>query len=821
MLQQGDYKMTFKCYRRLFLIFILIFLFSLSSTGCGTIQWFQTAKLRKERSQKPAWQGPRIFSIGRGASLTFDPSQDLIVPIEGMNLASNRDKYRVDVTVTGTVPFFTPSKREVTGDYKLEEDNIDISNLRIMRKYLTKVETGDTIDVAIHVQEVSLFNQFELLDIERSKGFPLRINEVNNLLRLCDKEARKPEEKNHGQIKSKLKKAKDDVDLMLEAYKQHKKQFTDAERKIVELTSQIKILDDEIRNLETDLRSSDDKYAKVRLEFKNAGKKFEVSQKKYKGIEIKLKHAEEQKEENYIIDKLIIDVDKALKIYKEKEILLINKEREYQKILNSIDPKTGAKSIEAKLKKKKQRSDKLGVERKKEENINKINKEEMDTAHSNTLNKLKIYIIESGVDEDKRERSVSTASRTFTLYKYQDYRDRYHKKRILPEDIMPFPLPEKEVAMIFGKKIAKHYFVVRLSVRNTNMEDRLISTGMIRAKGRVLVETTIKPFIRFTVPVEVAPHSAAQLYTLLDDEEVDELRSVLFRAFEFAGALASAYVAAWGVNTTITKSTVLLTGVAIPELRKLWPDRAAGYKRNIVNFAMPDLVKVPKGGVTGHKFLFFPKDKIEGLIMDQQAYGNQKFGTLYGRWGRSKGYEHPDSFVAYLTFDNMEIPFENVFEVQEGDLKLRVFNNLQEIKSQIDIRKEIKEKWGAFDNYLFAGVLKIEQLKQPDSTITKKIKGQLERWGKTSIKTLYENKSKKVHSVLSTLKDLVESLHTDPRGSYYDVLIDNKNFGLNALEVAADTLNHVNHAILSGSSATRYTSTVDKMEAVLTKAKTA
>jgi len=325
-----------------------------------------------------------------------------------------------------------------------------------------------------------------------------------------------------------------------------------------------------------------------------------------------------------------------------------------------------------------------------------------------------LYQIEAAAQNGSmNRRRVSTASRTFTFYSTEELRREYLSKRVLPHDIMAFPEPEEEAEKLFGKRIARHYYVVRLSVRNPDAkQDKLISTGMIRAKGRALVEAAIErprtktrtndqqpsDKIRFTVPVEVAPHSAQQVYAVLTDNSVDETRAITFRALEMAGSIASAYALSFNVGTAAKDAVQLATGVGVPAFSKFWTDRMPGYERNVVNFAMEDLVKVPKGGVASHKFLFFPKDKIEAIIIDQYSYG--KFGTALGKAksilkdaipgveaDASKTVQQPDAFVAYLTFDNLDVPYEHVFQVEEQNIKevaLRTLNDLREVSALRD-----------------------------------------------------------------------------------------------------------------------------------------
>src|SRR5262249_29033136 len=161
------------------------------------------------------------------------------------------------------------------------------------------------------------------------------------------------------------------------------------------------------------------------------------------------------------------------------------------------------------------------------------------------------------------------------------------------QDMMAFPLPDHEIDSMFGPYVRNRYFVVRLSIRNTTADAKLISTGMIRAEGRAIVEPENNEQPSYTVPVSIAPQSLDQIYTILDDEGVEMPRAWTFRSLEFIGALGSAWNAAFSNSLRVSKNLGLLTGVFIPEAQKLSPDRWPGYKRNIVQFAMPDLIKVP------------------------------------------------------------------------------------------------------------------------------------------------------------------------------------------------------------------------------------
>lgn len=212
------------------------------------------------------------------------------------------------------------------------------------------------------------------------------------------------------------------------------------------------------------------------------------------------------------------------------------------------------------------------------------------------------------------ERLVAFASRTFTLYSVDDYRTKVLNARIGAHDIRAFPLPDKEIEELFGPLIAEQFYVVRLSLRNTDPEAKLVSTGMITATGRALVEAKGGgcPQPAYTLPISVVPSSLQQTFRILDDEESSQPRAWVFRSLEFAGALTTAAISAFFAPVNATKALALFTGVGIPEGKKLVPDRWPGYKSNIVAFAMPDLIKVPAASVSDHKLLFFSKKNLEG-----------------------------------------------------------------------------------------------------------------------------------------------------------------------------------------------------------------
>ena len=309
-------------------------------------------------------------------------------------------------------------------------------------------------------------------------------------------------------------------------------------------------------------------------------------------------------------------------------------------------------------------------------------------------------------------RTVTYATRKFTIYEVNDYREQVLERRVPTHDIRAFPLPEDEISKLFGPLVADNFFVVRLSLRNTQDTDKLVSTGMIVASGRAVVEpldekTDGKPQtspISFTVPVEVVPQSATQMYTILDDRGPLQTRSIVLRTLEFVGALATAATAGFTGSTTVSKAVGLFTGVAIPETRKWWTDPWPAYKRNIVAYAMPDLVKIPRNSVSGHKYIFFSKNKIETLITDHLMFGpfegpsllQKTFGAL---WDRPKPLRptHPNIAIISLAFDNFDIPFEAIsgppqVVARPSEFKVDVQPSLEEKESKGEESKGKKPK---------------------------------------------------------------------------------------------------------------------------------
>lgn len=213
------------------------------------------------------------------------------------------------------------------------------------------------------------------------------------------------------------------------------------------------------------------------------------------------------------------------------------------------------------------------------------------------------------------------------------------------------------------------------------------------------------------------------MYTILDDEEVEQPRAKFFRALELVGALASAVTAPFG-GMIANQASNLFSGVFIPSAGKALPDRWPGFKRNIVNNAMPDLLKIPANSVAGHKHLFFSKNKIDTLISDQGMFDVRYLDTYRGKFGnfrvevppmlelanllyfpnagildwreiRDKPQSGaPATKVISLQFDNVDIPFEEVVEGAEGQARANLATLELDLEGQIKKLERIRSNSG-------------------------------------------------------------------------------------------------------------------------------
>ncbi|MCP5518959.1 MAG: hypothetical protein H7A45_17080 [Verrucomicrobiales bacterium] len=633
------------------------------------------------------WDGPRIFSIGRQATLSFDRNTPLLIPVEGLALASGF-RYRVDVTLSGTYPI-------APGHFQFDDSpfrtNANVLSIMLDTNYLANVHTGDILDVAVHVHELAPVDALMSAIAEAATS---NLQDADPALRFA-----------------KVRTAGDYFLKILDSTTSR----VDQDRR-----EQIQYFSEDLHTLLNELNQGYDTWAtRSRLSPSNVSTI-------YQGLK------QTEKEQRQAWNQLV-DADYALyrstrsprsaavaellgrewTLDAERADDLVRQLEDYGKELDTLastlfpDAEKSAKILEplrenvrtmagqvGELSDKKKRQTVLdaGADQR---TIERRSREVMARIQSS------VVLVGDLLPDLLRgsTRSVSTASRTFTFYEFEDFRQDYHGKRVLPADIMAFPEPEEGVEKLFGKSISRRYFVVRLSVRNTEDEDRLIATGMIRARGRAMVESMAGrkrnspsprgDAERFTVPVEVAPHSVQQVYAALTDKSAWSTRAVVFRSLELAGTVASAYALTFGSSETVKDAIQLATGVGIPAFSKFWTDQLPGYQRNIVNFGMPELVKVPRGGVSSHKFLFFPKEAIEGMIIDHNSYG-----SLEGPW-KPEAFRQPFTAVAYLTFDNLEIPFENVFEAGSDTERQALLALRADLTGEVSARTQIRENWVA------------------------------------------------------------------------------------------------------------------------------
>ncbi len=261
----------------------------------------------------------------------------------------------------------------------------------------------------------------------------------------------------------------------------------------------------------------------------------------------------------------------------------------------------------------------------------------------------------SGVNGERREDGARVVSRTFVLYSTESYRARKIPHLVPSFEVRAFPLPDEESEYLFGNLIRENYFVVRLAIRNVETdEDWIINSDTISVSGQALVEPEGTGANRFNVAVQVTPQSREHVYAVLDGEEVNTTRSVVFRTLEFAGTLATAITTGFSGSEGSIRALGIATGIGLPEGRKLWPDRWQGYRRNVVNYAMPNLIKINRNSTSQPHFVFFSKKDIQTLVLESNLFTTTRSMVAQD----TKGFKGPPAHVVYLTFDNMEIPYE-------------------------------------------------------------------------------------------------------------------------------------------------------------------
>lgn len=303
-----------------------------------------------------------------------------------------------------------------------------------------------------------------------------------------------------------------------------------------------------------------------------------------------------------------------------------------------------------------------------------------------------------GTDKEKKRKPVFFARRTFTLYSTEDYRQ-VLAQRIQPENFVAFPLPDEEAKVLFGSYVRDNYYVVQLSVRNTATDSKVISTGMIRANGTaVILPGSCKPGEAFqvgftgggqdnggaysagptladncteggySVPLVVAPQSLQQVYKAMTTKEQFLTRAWVFRSLEFGGAVASGLSGVVNLGTQAVKGIGLFTGVGLPEGKKLWPDTLGDHQENLVNFGMPELIKVAPNAVVDNRFLFFPKKDIVGALADPAR-------ADLGSASRVK--------LVEVRFDDLDIRYETVAAIGSAEMRAEAFSTVLALDAQI------------------------------------------------------------------------------------------------------------------------------------------
>jgi hypothetical protein len=260
---------------------------------------------------------------------------------------------------------------------------------------------------------------------------------------------------------------------------------------------------------------------------------------------------------------------------------------------------------------------------------------------------------------------LASGTRTFQLYTASTYREKFLRKRLSLNEIKAFPLPDAQAIELFGKVVQEQFYIVALSVQNTSDQDRVINTGLINAYGRAIVYPAKTDDDRraFTIPVQIPPQSLQQEYNIVSGPKWARPREWVFRSLEFGGSLATAIATGFQGTPDLIRALGVYSGVGVPAFGKLWPDQVPNYLANIVNFGMPELIKISQNGSMGFKLLFFSKDDLHSMISDPSMFAENSY------LADALGAEHlkkPRTYVVFLSFDTMEVPFESSAESPTG-----------------------------------------------------------------------------------------------------------------------------------------------------------
>lgn len=274
---------------------------------------------------------------------------------------------------------------------------------------------------------------------------------------------------------------------------------------------------------------------------------------------------------------------------------------------------------------------------------------------------------ESGTDDEVEHspqgKLIATISRTFILFTSADYRNEVLAGQIQIQNIKAYPLSYKEAKRMFGGFVADNFYALRLTLHNPTDQDQYVSLGAITAYGSAFVTTSNSgPY--FTIPISMIPQSEQQMYTMTQvgkTADGDSVRDWVFGALDLAGTLATAYGTAFSADQDYIKAVALATGTAIPALGKLWEDKRPFHLLNINNFAMPDVIKIPKGGGSlDEKYLFFSKGSLQGVLQDPYIKDDlQVESDANNPKALAEQFSAPPISLA---FDSLQIPYEKSFE---------------------------------------------------------------------------------------------------------------------------------------------------------------
>ncbi len=253
---------------------------------------------------------------------------------------------------------------------------------------------------------------------------------------------------------------------------------------------------------------------------------------------------------------------------------------------------------------------------------------------------------------------LASMSQDFVLYTQQDYLSQVLAGQVEPQNITAYPLDFIQAEKMFGGFVARHFYPVRLTIQNPTDQDQFISLQKIILYGCALVSAdTNNSGPTITIPIIMAPQSNQQIYTVGSDD--DSSRDWVFSSLDFDGALATAYQTRFSADRDYTNARFL----AKAALGKLWEDKRFFYLITINNFAMPDVVEVPKGGgCLDGKYIFFSKDWLLGVLQYSPSIRKAfDIDRLAGGDSPRKLEKYFSSMPISLTFDSLQVGYANSF----------------------------------------------------------------------------------------------------------------------------------------------------------------